>query len=84
MVTDFDAWHPHHEVVDVAQVMQVMKANVALAKKFVLRLAKNFPRDHKTCPIGSDRALDNAIMTAPEKREVALLKKLNAVAARVL
>jgi 5'-methylthioadenosine phosphorylase len=84
MVTDFDAWHPHHEAVDVGQVLEVMKANVALAKKFVLRLARDFPREHLACPIGSDRALDNAIMTAPEKRDAVLLKKLDAVAGRVL
>jgi 5'-methylthioadenosine phosphorylase len=84
MVTDFDSWHPHHDAVDVAQVVEVMKANVALAKKFVLRLARDFPREHLACPGGSDRALDNAIMTAPEKRDAVLLKKLDAVAGRVL
>ncbi len=84
MVTDFDAWHPHHDVVDVGQVVAVMKSNVALAKNFVLRLAKDFPRDHVACPIRSDRALDGAIMTAPEKRDQALTLKLKSVAARVL
>jgi 5'-methylthioadenosine phosphorylase len=84
MVTDFDAWHPHHEAVDVAQVMGVMKANVAQAKNFVLRLARGFPREHQACPIGSDRALSSAIMTAPEKRDAAMLEKLDAVAGRVL
>ena len=83
MVTDFDAWHPHHDAVDVAQVMQVMKANVELAKRFVLRLAKEIARVHEACPIGSDRALEYAIMTAPEKRDPALLGKLDAVAGRV-
>jgi 5'-methylthioadenosine phosphorylase len=84
MVTDFDAWHPTHEAVDVAQVIATMKANGALAKKFVLRFASDFPRDHPQCPIGSDRALEHAIMTAPEKRDPALLEKLRAVAGRVL
>jgi 5'-methylthioadenosine phosphorylase len=84
MVTDFDAWHPHHEAVDVAQVMKTMAGNVAQAKALVLALARAFPREHPPCPIGSDRALDNAIMTAPEKRDAVLLKKLSAVAGRVL
>lgn len=84
MVTDFDAWHPHHEAVDVAQVVAVMKANVELAKRFVLQLAKDFPREHQPCPIGSDRALEHAIMTVPEKRGAEILKKLDAVAGRVL
>ncbi len=84
MVTDFDAWHPHHAAVDVAQVMKTMRANVEHAKNFVLRLAKDFPRDHPPCPQGSDRALDSAIMTAPDQRNPALLAKLDAVAGRVL
>jgi 5'-methylthioadenosine phosphorylase len=84
MVTDFDAWHPEHEAVDVAMVVKTMKANSAAAKRFVLRLAQDFPREHPPCPIGSDRALEFAIMTAPEKRDPALLAKLDAVAGRVL
>ena len=84
MVTDFDAWHPHHEAVDVAQVMRVMKANVEQAKRFVTRLASLMPKEHPACAVGSDHALDFAIMTAPEKRDPALLTKLDAVAERVL
>jgi 5'-methylthioadenosine phosphorylase len=84
MVTDFDSWHPHHDAVDVGQVVEVMKGNVALAKKFIVQLAKNFPREHQPCPVGSDRALDFAIMTAPVKRDVVLMKKLEAIAARIL
>jgi 5'-methylthioadenosine phosphorylase len=50
----------------------------------VARLARDFPRAHEPCPIGSDRALDTALITAPEARDPALLKKLDAVAGRVL
>jgi 5'-methylthioadenosine phosphorylase len=84
MVTDFDAWHPDHDAVDVAQVVETMKGNSVLAKAFILRLAKDIAREHPDCPIGSDRALDNAIMTAPNKRDAGLMKKLEAVAGRVL
>jgi 5'-methylthioadenosine phosphorylase len=84
MVTDFDAWHPEHDAVDVAQVVQVMKGNSALASAFVLRLAAMLPREHPLCPVGSDRALDHAIMTAPDKRDAGMMKKLAAVAGRVL
>jgi 5'-methylthioadenosine phosphorylase len=84
MVTDFDSWHEGHGSVDVAKVLEVMKANSGSAKRLVTRIARDFPRQHRTCPIGSDRALDFAIMTAPEKRDPALLKKLEAVAGRVL
>jgi len=38
----------------------------------------------RPCPIGSDRALDSALITAPKARDPKLLKKLDAVAGRVL
>ncbi len=79
MVTDFDAWHPHHDVVDVKQVIATMTSNVALAKQFVLRLARDFTREHLACPVRSDRALDGAIMTARDKRDPELLAKLKTI-----
>jgi hypothetical protein len=48
------------------------------------RLTRDFPREHEPCPIGSDHALDTAIITAPEARDPELLRKLDAVAGRVL
>lgn len=84
MVTDFDAWHPHHDAVNVAQVMAVMKANVEKAKSFVVQLAGMMPREHPPCTAGSDHALDFAIMTAPEKRDPGLVAKLDAIARRVI
>jgi 5'-methylthioadenosine phosphorylase len=50
----------------------------------VTRLAADFPREHEPCPIGSDRALDSAIITAPEARDPDLVRKLDAVAGRIL
>jgi 5'-methylthioadenosine phosphorylase len=50
----------------------------------VHRLAADFPREHPACPIGSDKALDVAIITPPEARDAALMQKLDAVAGRVL
>jgi len=84
MVTDFDCWHPDHDAVTVQDIIKVLTANADKAKRLVARLACDFPREHEACPIGSDRALDTAIITAPEARDPALLKKLDAVAGRVL
>jgi 5'-methylthioadenosine phosphorylase len=84
MVTDYDSWHSDHGEVDVAKVLEVMKSNSEKAKKLVLRLAKDFPRIHPACPIGSDRALDHAIMTAKDYRDPELVKRLKTVAGRVL
>ncbi len=84
MVTDYDSWHEDHGTVDVAKVIEVMQANSGNARNLVKRLAAQFPRQHPPCPIGSDRALDHPIMPAPEKRDAALLARLDAVAGRVL
>jgi 5'-methylthioadenosine phosphorylase len=84
MVTDFDCWHPDHDAVTVQDVIKVLVGNSEKAKQLVTRLARDFPREHEACPIGSDRALDNALITAPEARDPELMKKLDAVAGRVL
>lgn len=84
MVTDYDCWHPGHEAVSVEQVIRVLNDNRDKAQRLVARLALDFPAEHEPCPIGSDRALDHAIMTAPQARDPALLEKLDAVAVRVL
>ena len=84
MVTDYDCWHDDHQHVDVATIIKVMHANTEKAQRLVMRLARDFPRLHPPCPIGSDRALDVALITAPEARDPALAAKLDAVAGRVL
>ena len=84
MVTDFDCWHPDHDAVTVQDIIKVLFDNADRAKALVARLARDFPREHEACPIGSDRALDTALITAPEARDPELLKKLDAVAGRVL
>jgi 5'-methylthioadenosine phosphorylase len=84
MVTDFDCWHPDHDAVTVQDIIRVLTSNADKAKALVARLAKDFPREHEPCPIGSDRALDTALITAPEARDPELLKKLDAVAGRIL
>src|SRR5262244_1139318 len=84
MVTDYDCWHPDHDAVTVQDIIKVLTANADKAKRLVSRLAQDFPREHEPCPIGSDRALDTALITAPDARDKKLLKKLDAVAGRVL
>jgi len=84
MVTDYDCWHHDHTHVDIGSILRVMGENVANAKRLITRVARDFPREHPPCPIGSDRALDLAIVTAPEARDPKLMKKLDAVAGRVL
>jgi 5'-methylthioadenosine phosphorylase len=84
MVTDYDCWHPEHDAVTVQDIIHALTENAEKAKRLVGRLARDFPREHEPCPVGSDRALDTALITAPQARDKKLLKKLDAVAGRVL
>jgi 5'-methylthioadenosine phosphorylase len=84
MVTDYDCWHDGHGAVDVAQVIAVMHANADAARGLVAALPGLLASDRQPCPHGCDRALTHAIITAPEKRDPALLDRLDAVAGRVL
>jgi 5'-methylthioadenosine phosphorylase len=84
MVTDYDCWHPDHEHVTVDQVVKVLFGNADAARELVKQVVPVLGAARGDCPSGCDHALDNAIITAPEKRDPALLAKLDAVAARVL
>jgi 5'-methylthioadenosine phosphorylase len=83
MVTDYDCWHPGHDAVDVAQVIATLGANADKARALVAGLPGRLGA-HAACPNGCDHALQHAIMTAPAKRDAALVAKLDAVAGRVL
>ena len=84
MVTDYDCWHEEHGAVDVASVMRVAHDNALRVEALLGRVLRDFPAEHEACPVGSDRALDSAIMTHPSARAPELLRKLDAVAGRVL
>jgi 5'-methylthioadenosine phosphorylase len=84
MVTDFDCWHPDHDAVDVASVIKVVQDNAQKVGRLLTRLLTDFPAEHEPCPRGSDRALENAIITAPDARDPEVLRKLDAVMGRVL
>jgi 5'-methylthioadenosine phosphorylase len=83
MVTDYDCWHPGHDAVDVESVIKIVQANSGNAARLLARLLLDFPAEHEACPIGSDRALDAAFLTAPDARDLALLQKLDAIMKRV-
>lgn len=83
MVTDYDAWH-ESGVADVPSILRVLKENGNNAARLIARLARDFPEEHEACPVGSDKSLEFAIVTAPEFRDPVLVAKLDAVAGRVL
>jgi 5'-methylthioadenosine phosphorylase len=84
MVTDYDCWHEEHDHVTVEQVIKVLLGNADKAKALVKSVIPSLGARRGPCPAGCDRALDNAIITAPDRRDPALLRKLDAVAGRVL
>lgn len=84
MVTDYDCWHPDHDHVDVAAVIRVLLDNAEKGQSLVAKAVPHLKHRPGQCPQGCDRVLDTALITAPEKRDPKVLKKLDAVAGRVL
>ncbi|MDA0219079.1 MAG: S-methyl-5'-thioadenosine phosphorylase [Proteobacteria bacterium] len=84
MVTDFDCWHDDHDDVTVDAVIKVLLANAENARHLVGIIARRLSERPSACPAGCDHALDHALITAPDKRDPALVARLDAVAGRVL
>ena len=84
MVTDYDCWHPDHDNVEVGDIIRVLVSNAGKARDLVRAVVPMFGDRPATCPHGCDRALETALITAPEARDPAMLAKLDAVAGRVL
>lgn len=84
MVTDFDCWHAGHEAVTVDAVLRVLLGNAATARTLVGGVAAPIAADAEAPACACRRALDHALITAPEARDPAMLDRLAAVAGRVL
>jgi 5'-methylthioadenosine phosphorylase len=84
MVTDYDCWHPDHDNVEVDAIIRILLENAEKARSLVKKLAPKMKERPAVCPSGDDRALEAALITAPEARDPAVLKTLDAVAGRVL
>jgi len=84
MVTDYDCWHPGHDHVTVEQIIKVLLANADKAKTLVKQVVPRVGGDIGACECGCRSALQYALITAPEARDVAMKEKLQAVAGRML
>ncbi len=84
MVTDYDCWRAGHDAVTVEQVVRVLNSNAEKARALVKAVVPVLGAPRGPCSAGCDRALDNAIITAPEARDPAFLRQLQTVAGRVL
>ena len=83
MVTDYDCWHPDHEVVDVAMVIKTLQKNASDAQNMVKEIIKTF-KDFSIDKDPANNCLDTAIITDPKLRTKKTIKKLEYIAGRVL
>ena len=84
MVTDYDCWHEDHDAVTVDAVVKVLFGNADKARDLVKSVLPKIGTPRGPCEAGCDRALEYALITAPEARDPEILAKLRAVAGRVL
>ena len=84
MVTDFDCWHPDHDAVTVDQIISVLLANADKGRALVKQLVPHLQGDSHAADCPCRRALQHALITAPEARDPAMMEKLSAVAGRML
>src|SRR5262249_21577996 len=84
MVTDYDCWHPGHDAVTVEMIVDVLLANAERAKALIRHVVPLLSAHDGPCRQGCRRSLDHALITAPDRRDPAMLARLDAVAGRVL
>ena len=85
MVTDYDCWHPGHGAVTVDAILKTLLANADSARSLIKAAAPaTILSPGACCRHGCQSALEFALITAPEARDPAMIKKLDAVAGRVL
>tara|TARA_R110000772_G_scaffold49123_5_gene112637 strand:- start:31880 stop:32761 length:882 start_codon:yes stop_codon:yes gene_type:complete len=84
MVTDFDCWHPDHDHVTVDAIIKVLLENAEKGRSLVKQVTPKLSGRRETCSHGCHTALEHALITAPDARDPEMIRKLDAVAGRVL
>lgn len=84
MVTDFDCWHPNHDDVTVEAIIKVLLGNADKARSMVRKVAHRLHSDAMAPACACRSALQHALITAPDARDPEMMKRLDAVAGRVL
>ena len=83
MVTDFDCWHPSHDVVDVPTVIKTLQKNASNAQNMIIEIIKTFESFNTKGDPAND-CLDTAIITPKKFQTKSTVKKLKHIAGRVL
>jgi len=81
LATDYDCWHETEEAVTVEAILTTLRQNVTLAKG-LLRAVLPLVGDAKAC--SCQRALQDAIITAPDRMPASLRRKLALLMNRVV
>jgi len=84
MVADYDCWHPNHDDVTVDAIIKVLLANAENARSLVKKVAPRLHGYGKAAACNCRSALEHALITAPEARDPEMVKRLDAVAGRML
>jgi 5'-methylthioadenosine phosphorylase len=84
MVTDYDCWRDDHGAVAVGDILEVLHDNADRGRSLVTAVAAELGKRSFPCPDGCDRALDGAVITAPDARDPEIAGRLAAVAGRIL
>lgn len=75
--TDYDCWHVSEAQVSVADVIAVLHRNVALSRRMISALAAGLPQTTEELPY--PRALEHAIITAPDRVPAATRARLDLI-----
>ena len=81
MVTDYDCWHPDHDVVDVTMVVKTLNKNALNAQNMIKEVIKTF-KDYSVDNDPTNNCLDQAIITDPKLRSKKTKNKLKYIAGR--
>jgi 5'-methylthioadenosine phosphorylase len=84
MVTDFDCWHPDHDHVTVGAIIAVMQTNANKARDLIRTAVPRIHQDANASSCSCRSALQHALITAPDARDLEAMERLDAVAGRVL
>jgi len=81
LATDYDCWRTEHAAVEVTDILAVLEANADLARRAVALVATKISAVARDCQCG--RALEHAVITAPEAIPAATRQRLALLLARL-
>ena len=84
MVTDYDCWHPNHDDVTVDAIIKLMSSNADKARSMLKKVAPSIHTDSTAQTCSCRSALQHALITSPDARDQNMIKRLEAVAGRLL